>query len=187
MKPGEAIPVFVTAEVVLHQPDVILNADGYFENTATTFGTATEISPILKGTNKSKSAKLADEVFDGVIVSDDDMSVFPAEVCDNGIDDDMDGLTDCDDPDCGFTVTIEISGDCTQLEVTTPNSDWTYQWFKNGAVIIGETSENLTPTSPGGGNYFVEVTNPQGCSILSNTLTIADCCEPSNPSIIGLN
>jgi len=187
LKPNDTIEVFVTAEVVLHQPDAIVNADGYFENAATAFGTASEISPILKGATKNKSTQLAGEVFDGVIVSDGSMAVYSAEVCDNGIDDDMDGLTDCDDPDCGFTETIEISGDCTQLEVTAPNSDWTYQWFKNGAVIIGETSENLTPTLPGGGNYSVEVTNPQGCSVFSNTLTVADCCEPNNPTIIGLN
>ena len=26
------------------------------------------------------------------------------EICDNGLDDDGDGLTDCDDPDCGVSV-----------------------------------------------------------------------------------
>ena len=32
------------------------------------------------------------------------------EICDNGLDDDGDGLTDCDDPDCGvsgLTVAVE--------------------------------------------------------------------------------
>ncbi len=185
LKPGESIQVFVTAEIVLHQPDAIYNADGYFENTATTYGTATEISLFSKSTNNGKSGKPPLEIFDGVIVMDKSLVVFPREICSNGIDDDMDGLTDCDDPDCGFAVTIEISGDCTQLEVTSPESGWTYQWHKNSVIITGATSENLTPT--GGGNYFVEVTNPQGCSIFSNTLTVADCCEPNNPAIIGLN
>ncbi len=187
LKPGETIQVFVTAEVVLHHPDAKYNSDGYFENTATTFGTATEISPILKGTKRGNLAKLPAEVFDGVIVTDAAKAVFPAEICDNGIDDDMDGLTDCDDPDCGFSVIIEISGDCTQMEITSTIAGWSYQWYRNGAVLNGETSATLTPPSPGGGNYYVEVTNSQGCSILSNTLSVSDCCDPNNPTIIGLN
>ncbi|WP_157974359.1 M43 family zinc metalloprotease [Lewinella sp. IMCC34183] len=37
----------------------------------------------------------------------------PQEICDNGIDDDGDGLTDCEDPDCsGTTACAPPAGDC---------------------------------------------------------------------------
>ncbi|MCH2224434.1 MAG: glycosyl hydrolase family 18 protein [Crocinitomicaceae bacterium] len=41
----------------------------------------------------------------------------------------------------------------------------TYQWFLNGVIINGATMETYTPTQTG--DYTVEVTNPNGCSILS--------------------
>ncbi len=39
---------------------------------------------------------------DGEICLDGQCGVLPAEVCDNGVDDDRDGTTDCEDRDCAF-------------------------------------------------------------------------------------
>ena len=44
------------------------------------------------------------------------------EICDNGIDDDGDGLTDCDDPDCNPTGTNIING-CITVNTTDDESD----------------------------------------------------------------
>ena len=67
--------------------------------------------------------------FDEVIVVDSICD--PSEICDNGLDDDGDGLTDCDDPDCGvtdFVVTVEeitcngpMTGSITCLLYTSPS------------------------------------------------------------------
>ncbi len=40
-----------------------------------------------------------------------------------------------------------------------------YQWHLNGEAIAGATSESFTPTESG--NYSVEVTNAEGCTVLS--------------------
>jgi len=47
---------------------------------------------------------------------------------------------------------------------------YSYQWFKNGQLLSGDTLSKLIITS--GGNYAVEVTNAQGCSSLSSAITL---------------
>ena len=58
------------------------------------------------------------------------------EICDNGIDDDMDGLTDCEDPDCSsnednfsFNLSHAICGDDEgAIEIITPDSSAPYSF-----------------------------------------------------------
>jgi len=111
------------------------------------------------------------------------------EICDNGIDDDFDGMVDFDDDeceaDCSFSITI--SGGCDRIDVDSPMSGWTYQWFKDGNLIAGATDEFYLPTAPEEGNYYVEIITPEGCFITSNTLIIANCCEPTELIILGVN
>jgi hypothetical protein len=45
-----------------------------------------------------------------------------------------------------------------------------YQWYKNGNIIAGATSQNYAVTQSG--NYYVMVTNSSGCSAQSNTIAI---------------
>lgn len=45
-----------------------------------------------------------------------------------------------------------------------------YQWFKNGVVISGATQATYTPTDSA--SYTVEVTNQNGCSVISNAVTV---------------
>ena len=103
------------------------------------------------------------------------------EDCSNGMDDDLDGLTDCDDPDCGLTASI--AGDCTNMAVLNPQIDWTYQWFFNGAPIAGATAPSYIPSSSQG-DYHAIVTNDNGCTFMTNVITVA-CCDPTRPSITG--
>ncbi|MBL1280035.1 MAG: T9SS type A sorting domain-containing protein [Fluviicola sp.] len=48
----------------------------------------------------------------------------------------------------------------------TTGSYTTYQWYLNGAVISGASSQNYTPTV--NGDYTVEVTDANGCSMISS-------------------
>ncbi len=93
------------------------------------------------------------------------------EICDNGKDDDKDGLTDCDDPDCGLQ---ELS-DPIISHATCPDND-------NGSVLISYasgtgTTSDVTYSLQGGpaktlgyyknlspGQYIVTVRNTKGCS-----------------------
>ncbi len=78
--------------------------------------------------------------------------VYGQEICDNGIDDDMDGLIDCYDPECGNTEPCEDfylgipDGDTTC--VVYPNSDtfelvklWTNPENSYGAINLGITGD----------------------------------------------
>ncbi len=73
------------------------------------------------------------------------------EICDNGIDDDGDGLTDCDDPDCALFVDClsctglgtNGSGDTT-WQVVTPETGY------NRAIAIHYTGSNQEFTVPAG-------------------------------------
>ncbi|MEM6347173.1 MAG: FG-GAP-like repeat-containing protein [Bacteroidota bacterium] len=63
-------------------------------------------------------------------------NVFAQEICNNGVDDDLDGLIDCFDPDCGFTqsstfIVTQFADDGEEefgvtdiLETGTPDLDW---------------------------------------------------------------
>ncbi len=48
---------------------------------------------------------------------------------------------------------------------------YTYKWFKNGALIPGETTSTLGVNEAG--DYYVEITNFFGCSNTSTTTTIS--------------
>lgn len=50
----------------------------------------------------------------------------------------------------------------------------TYQWSFNGAPISGATSQNLDPIATGNGQYFVTVTNSNGCEATSSIFNLTD-------------
>jgi len=71
-------------------------------------GTATISVSIQDGTLEQDCDDAQDDDHDGLTDCDDPdcatESVCATELCDNGIDDDLDGLTDCDDSDCATTL-----------------------------------------------------------------------------------
>jgi len=107
----------------------------------------------------------------------EDCSTTP-EICDNGIDDDGDGLTDCNDPDCAnasncstgcgnFTVNIDVMADnCTytfSASTVAGVNPLTFAW-SNGA-----TSSTITETVNGTFDYSVTVTDANGCTATAST------------------
>ncbi|MEO1258231.1 MAG: Ig-like domain-containing protein [Bacteroidota bacterium] len=95
------------------------------------------------------------------------------EICTNGIDDDFDGLIDCDDPDCGGIVTAVTnnvtvcSGSSATFSVAASgNAPFTYGW-DNGLDSV--TSHTVTPLATT--TYNVTVTNENNC-VATDAVTV---------------
>lgn len=75
----------------------------------------------------------------------------------------------------------------TIFSTVTPNPAATYTWFYNGSVLPGATADTLLVDINGLGDYQLSVTDVNGCSGLSNIITITDQFAPNlfvypNPS-----
>jgi subtilisin-like proprotein convertase family protein len=55
-----------------------------------------------------------------------------------------------------------------------PNPAVTYTWFRNGSVVAGATADSLVVDISGLGDYQLRVTDINGCTNLSNIITITD-------------
>jgi hypothetical protein len=104
-----------------------------------------------------------------------------AEICDNGIDDDGDGLTDCDDPDCGIAeLAVEVeqitcTGDMTgSITVTGQVTGINYQY----SLDAGQSSQtSATFSGLIAGDYTVSVSTGPGSNC---TFTQAVTLESPN-------
>jgi hypothetical protein len=52
---------------------------------------------------------------------------------------------------------------------------FTYQWKKGSKTIVGATNQDFTATAPG--SYKVTVTNPTGCSKVSDPAVVTQSCK----------
>ena len=110
---------------------------------------------------------------------------IPNEICNNNVDDDNDGLIDCDDPDCGKPV---LTQSATLVHPTCPTKD-------NGTITIHANGGNLrynmnnsgwgstntfTGLSPGGPYNIVIENSATGCSISEEVfLNDENCPNPT--------
>jgi hypothetical protein len=102
------------------------------------------------------------------------------EICNNGLDDDFDGLTDCADPDCGLSASITTSGSASlcpsQNVILTANpASQTYAWSNTASTRAVTVSTAAT--------YIVTVTGGNGCT---DTAQVAVTTNPS-PSAAPTN
>jgi hypothetical protein len=96
------------------------------------------------------------------------------EICNNGIDDDLDGLADCADPDCGGQAVVSItpgnSAVCNGQSVTLTASvggatgPFTYAW-SNG--LGNGSAKSVSPSTTT--SYTVTVTSFAGCTATGQT------------------
>ena len=84
----------------------------------------------------------------------------PQEICDNGIDDDGDGLTDCEDPDCSY------AADCT----TPPGECVAPTGLTSTTTDRGRTLNISWTAAPGADSYYVEVLE-NGATYAAGTIT----------------
>ncbi len=110
------------------------------------------------------------------------------EICDNGIDDDEDGLADCDDPDCEVIADIDLSDAlvCIHENLTFSATDAgtgaLYQWdFGSGANpgnALGLGPHNVDYSTCGTKNISLLVTL-NGCTALADTtVLVQDLVKP---------
>lgn len=70
---------------------------------------------------------------------------------------------------------IVLPGMPTTIHSTvSPNPAVTYTWFRNGLVVAGAAADTLVVDINGPGDYQLRVTDINGCSNLSNIITITD-------------
>ena len=193
LQPGEQIVVQLVVEVSPYDVGAIYHPIGFLANQASVSGLfdCTVVTDLSDEGTDPTDTETPSGINNGTLGDtggSDDPTLFPFEICGNGKDDDFDGMTDLDDdecdPDCSFLITL--GGKCDRLEIDSPLAGWTFEWFKDGTKISGATSEFYVPTIPEAGSYYVEVMTAEGCFITTNTLTIANCCEPTKPIVRGV-
>jgi len=107
------------------------------------------------------------------------VNIIPCtEICDNGVDDDFDGLIDCDDPDCFSSAIAFVSSDYNGEDITCVGasdgsatvrptggkSPYTYLW----SDLLGQT--DTTATGLNAGTYTITITDDNGCSVTTNVI-----------------
>jgi len=106
------------------------------------------------------------------------------EICGNNIDDDNDGLTDCDDPDCNNNLSVTVNlmdaiicdNESTTLSATATGGDgnYTFSWDNGLPNGINHTINPSTTMT-----YEVMVTDGNGCTAAEQiTLTVDGCDTP---------
>jgi PKD repeat protein len=56
------------------------------------------------------------------------------------------------------------------MNISSTGSGFTYQWYRNGALLAGYTSSNYLASASG--SYSATVTNTNGCTAMSNTIAV---------------
>ncbi len=108
------------------------------------------------------------------------------EICDNNIDDDEDGLIDCDDPDCYQGLNVSVNTTSGQIclpgsvdltaSATGGTSPYTYTW-DNG--LGNDSTHTVSPVTTT--KYKVTVSDLNGCTNIDST-TI-NVYNPPTPSV----
>jgi hypothetical protein len=121
--------------------------------------------------------------------------IYEPEICNDGIDNDGDGLEDCSDPECippvPGTITASDNTPCKDETITysvVNNVLYSYDWtVPAGATInTGQGTNEITVTwnTTGGGNVCVR-TNNVGCLSAPSCITVAPSDAPAKPSVIN--
>ncbi len=119
---------------------------------------------------------------------DASISVACVEICGDGLDNDSDGLIDCDDPDCitSPTINLSLTTACVNEVITISSSDLgvgtTYSWnFGNNAspaTASGIGPHNVSYTNCGSKTASLTVQR-NSCSItVDSIITIQDTTDP---------
>ncbi len=124
------------------------------------------------------------------------------EICNNGQDDDGDGLVDCNDPDCANFGDCENTGtDCTNVNIalvetisseTCTGNDGTVSLTPAGgtppyAYIWSNAATGNSISGLTQGSYSVTVTDAENCSTIATFAVPQDCDNSNNCPIASFN
>ena len=119
-------------------------------------------------------------VSDNTDCDDTQSTVFPGgiEICD-GLDNNCDGNFDEGTVSASITPagTVQICRGTSTTLTANAGVGYTYQWFKNGNIIIGAVSSSFIATKAA--NYQVQVNSPEGCFALSSPTTVSVLASPN--------
>ena len=102
------------------------------------------------------------------------------ELCNNGIDDDGDGLTDCDDPDCAFSanagndkdIDYGTSGDL-YGSASGSEEPYSYAWTPN--TDIDDNTAQVPAVNPSSQTtYTLTATDAYGCTATDDVIVYVD-------------
>jgi uncharacterized repeat protein (TIGR01451 family) len=139
------------------------------------FGCGATISNVAFATSLGLEGNSVDNWAWSFTRHDDTSRAGVTEICENGVDDNCDGLADCEDPDCGcFQPAIptgghlQCNGGLQVVPISTPRSN-------NGAVVVG-----CGPSQNPARGQRCAVEEPEGSG---HFITIPSfCCEQPNPA-----
>lgn len=89
------------------------------------------------------------------------------------------GIAGCSSP---LASSISVSGNTVACAANSPtilaatNAGASYQWFNNGTLVVGATTNSISPVV--GGNYSVSITSGTNCSTSSLTQSITILAAP---------
>lgn len=126
-------------------------------------------------------------------------AIWEPELCNDGIDNDNDGLTDCDDPDCKPAAPASINNPpvCVAAGVTytaTGSSATQYLWTVPSSATINTiptagyypSSINVTWNSTQGGNLCVRA-SVDGCNSDQVCITVVCTAVPATPTNLTID
>jgi hypothetical protein len=125
--------------------------------------------------------------------------IYEPEICDDGIDNDGDGLSDCADPDCGpaapATITPSSPAPCVgdigiTYSIAPVSGISVYQWDvpAGAAITAGQGTTTITVSWIGtqGGQICVQSDNV-GCLSMSNCIVVSPDDVPGAPDVIDIS
>jgi hypothetical protein len=120
--------------------------------------------------------------------------IYEPEICNDGIDNDGNGLTDCDDPVCKptnpGTITPSVNPPCINSNVTytvvdNPLVDYVWTVPAGSTIVSGQGTNSITVQwqTTQGGNICVKADNV-GCLSTPSCILISPVAAPSTPGSV---
>ncbi len=112
------------------------------------------------------------------------------EICDDGIDNDQDGLIDCEDPDCSPSASASNTGPYLEgQDAFLSASEASFYSWSGPRSPIDAVQNPILPglTLADNGTYTVTVTDDNGCTAVASTEVVVSSTNTESTIIVGEN